>query len=238
MKPRMFKVFLAAISILIITSSFCFAQEKPLTPTNAFADVQDSSVLVTWTPPIDTSVIGFNIYRKEDVAGTEYKKINDRIVVNPNYLDRAVKRGTSYAYVCRSVNSDGIESNDSNLAGAPKMKMTTSAVVTHMGRQVNIAVPGDVIKYDVDFVNRGFGIAREVIIVHAIPRGTTFIAGTAKCPKYGVKITYFDKETGNWVDTVSKEQNVSKVRFTLLETVPPSEKDSSGIASLKVMVNY
>jgi len=76
--------------------------------------------------------------------------------------------------------------------------------------------------------------------VYAIPKGTTFISGTARCPKYKITIAYFDEKSKKWVSRMSREENVSKVRFTLLEDVHPVEKnkDKNDTASLKVMVNY
>lgn len=237
MKRKMVRSFLL-LFLILVSSSVCFAQAVPLPPTNLVAEVNDSSVTLAWTPPVDTSVAGFNVYRIEDGAGKDYAKVNGQLLTASEYNDRSVSRGKSYTYVCKSVNTDGIESAPSNIAGAPKMQMKTSAVVTHLGKPVRIAAPGDVIKYNIDFANRGFGSARNVVIVYAIPKGTTFISGTAKCPKFKARISYFDEKAGNWVDRVGREENVSRVRFTVTEDISPVAKDLNDTASLKVMVNY
>jgi len=118
------------------------------------------------------------------------------------------------------------------------MSMKTSAIVSHAGKTVRIAIPGDTIKYDIDFANQGFGVAKNVVIVYAIPKGTTFISGTARCSSYNVKLSYFDEKKKGWVEKVANEENISKVRFTVLEDVSPVAKDKNDTASLKVLVNY
>jgi uncharacterized repeat protein (TIGR01451 family) len=165
-------------------------------------------------------------------------KINPGLIAATSYSDKSVSRARSYSYACRSVNSDGMESADSNIAGAPKMFMNTSATVTHAGKVARIAAPGDVIKYDIDFANYGFGTAKNVSIVYGIPKGTTFIAGTGKCLKHKVSITYFDEKAGKWVDKVGAEGNISRVKFTLNEDVFPVAGKKDDTATLKVLVNY
>lgn len=229
-------VFFCLIAMFPI-SGFA-ADASPLPPKDLTADVKNGSVSLNWTTPVDTSVAGFNIYRKDDLTGGNYVKINSSLLTGTDYNDGGVRKGVSYSYICKSVNADGIESIASNISGAPKMKMNTSAVVYHMGRVVRIAAPGDEIKYNIEFTNYGFGIAKDVVIVYAIPKGTTFISGTARCPKYKVSISYFDEKAGKWISKVSREEDVSKVKFSVLEDVPPIAKDINDIASLKVMVNY
>lgn len=245
MRSKILVTFLIVFSILAISPA-SFAQEpagaakSPLPPTGLVADVKDdSSVKLTWTLPIDTTVAGFNVYRAEDQAGKPYEKVNGKLLTESTFIDKSVKKGTSYTYVCRSVNTDGIESINSNIGGAPRMKMNTSATVTHMGKTVRIATPGDIIKYSIGFTNQGFGIAKNVVVVYAIPKGTTFISGTARCPKYKAAVSYFDEKAGKWVSKVSREENISKVRFTVLEDVlPAAAQEEKETASLKVMVNY
>jgi uncharacterized repeat protein (TIGR01451 family) len=233
--------FIALPLVLVCLFSLvtpAFSATAPLAPKDLGADTDGSSVILTWSPPVDTSVSGFNVYRKDDMAGREFARINRALVSASNYTDRDVQSGKSYTYICKSVNSDGVESDGSNIAGAPKMQMTASAKVSHMGKTVRIAAPGDIINYSIDFANRGFGIAKNVVIVYAIPKGTTFISGTAKCPQYKVNISYFDTVSGQWIKTVKNEENVSKVRFEVLEDVAPVANGQSDYAMLKVLVNY
>jgi uncharacterized repeat protein (TIGR01451 family) len=238
MKLKML-VVLVSLFTLAFGSSPIFAESLPLAPKDLSANVEsDSSVMLTWTAPIDTSVVGFNVYRRDEATAAAASRISSRLITESAYVDKAVAKGKSYSYYVKSINADGAESANSNVSGAPKMLMKTSAAVYHMGKQVRIATPGDVINYNIEFVNKGFGVAKNVIIVYAIPKGTTFITGTAKCPKYNVKVAYFDEKIGNWVEKVAMEENVSKIRFSVLDDVQPVAKDINDIASLKVMVNY
>lgn len=238
MKLKILVPVIVVFSLLMILPQLSYAQESPLPPKDLTADVKGDSVVLTWINPVDTTVTGFNVYRKEDSPGKAYLKINSSLLSDTNFSDKGVKKGVSYSYICKSVNSDGIESLASNVSGAPKMKMNTSATVYHMGRVVRIASPGDEIKYNIDFSNFGFGIAKDVVIVYAIPKGTTFISGTARCPKYNVNISYFDEKTGKWVSKVTREEDISRVRFSVLEDVLPVAKNTNDTASLKVLVNY
>jgi uncharacterized repeat protein (TIGR01451 family) len=210
-----------------------------MAPKDLVANVEnENSILLTFTAPIDTSVVGFNLYKKEDLSKNEFEKINSKLLTESVYIDKNVRKGTAYSYTVRSVNVDGMESAPSNISGAPKMLMNTAAVVSHMGKPTRIATPGDIIKYDIGFANRGFGVAKNVVIVYAIPKGTTFISGTAKCPKYKVRITYYDESAGTWMNDVAKEETISKVKYTLLEDILPVSKDTKDAVTLKVMVNY
>ena len=238
MKLKTFTLLLFVFCLTVIPG---FSQSVLLPPKDLVADVvSDDTVNLSWTLPMDTSVVGFFVYRKDELRGGDFVKINTQMVSGTSYKDKSVKKGSSYTYYCKSVNSDGLESEASNICGAPKMEMSTSALVTHMGRTVRIATPGDVIKYNIDFANNGFGSAKNVVIVYAIPRGTTFISGTAVSTKLKARISYFDKSLGKWVDKVKNEENISRVRFSVLEDVKPvsKTKDLNGVASLKVMVNY
>ncbi len=209
-------------------------------PKDLIADVDSSAnaVILSWTAPFDTSVIGFNVYRKEDASTGKFERINRQLLTATAFNDKDVNRGKSYLYITRSINADGIESVDSNAAGAPKMQMKATATVSHMNRPARIASPGDVIKYSIDFANLGYGVAKNVVIVYAIPKGTTLIPGTVLCQKYKVKIAYYDQKADKWLDQVNHEENISKVSFKVLDDVFPVSNNKNDTASLKVMVNY
>lgn len=239
MKLKTFVPAVIIFSVLFVFPSFSNAQSAPLSPNDLTADIKDSdAVTLNWTHPVDTSVVGFNIYRKADAAGVDYEKMNAQPVSGTSFSDKTVKQGVSYTYMCKSVNAEGLESAPSKAAGAPRMNMKTSASVTHMGKVVRIATPGDMIKYNIDFANNGYGVAKNVVIVYAIPKGTTFVSGTAQCPKYKTSISYFDEKAGKWVDKFKNEEDISKVKFAVLDDVYPITKDKSDSATLKVIVNY
>lgn len=70
------------------------------------------SVALSWFA--STSVVsGYNVYRGS-VSGGPYTKINPSLVTGLSYTDTAVTSGNIYFYVCRSVDSTGLESIPSN----------------------------------------------------------------------------------------------------------------------------
>ena len=58
-------------------------------------------------------VKGYNVYRRTKPGGP-YSKINSELVQGFSYQDRDVKSGTTYYYVTRAVNADGLESANSS----------------------------------------------------------------------------------------------------------------------------
>ena len=49
---------------------------------------------------------------------------------------------------------------------------------------------------------------------------------------------FFDKKADKWGSTVKKEEDISRIRFSVSEDVLPITKGKNGTASLKVLVNY
>ena len=66
--------------LLIAFPSPSFQQTQPQSPQNLLADVMNDSVVLKWTPPMDATISGFNVYKKDDTAKSEFAKINDRII--------------------------------------------------------------------------------------------------------------------------------------------------------------
>jgi fibronectin type 3 domain-containing protein len=62
-------------------------------------------------------VSGYNVYRST-TSGTDYVQINPSLVTGLSYTDSTVQGSTTYYYVVTSVDSQGIESADSNMATA------------------------------------------------------------------------------------------------------------------------
>ena len=69
------------------------------------------SVTVLWKAS-KSHVTGYNVYRATK-SGGPYSRINPRLVQGLSYQDRDVKNGTTYYYVTRSVDADGLESANS-----------------------------------------------------------------------------------------------------------------------------
>lgn len=69
-------------------------------------------VTVLWKAS-KSPVKGYNVYRGTK-SGGPYSRINPDLVLGLSYVDRDVKNGTTYYYVTRSVDADGLESANSS----------------------------------------------------------------------------------------------------------------------------
>ncbi|HKW35660.1 MAG TPA: fibronectin type III domain-containing protein [Candidatus Acidoferrum sp.] len=69
------------------------------------------SVTLTWKES-KSPVKGYNLYRATK-SGGPYLRINPNLVLGLRYEDRDVKSGTTYYYMSRSVDADGLESVNS-----------------------------------------------------------------------------------------------------------------------------
>ena len=175
---------------------------------SAAPDPVKQKVLLSWSPV--SGAAGYNVYRKLTSA-KNYSRINFSLIKSSSYSDSTIVGGKSYDYIVRSVDSVGNESADSIIVGAPNMVMDEAIKILHEGEVVDVAMPGDAITYIIDYANNGYGIAKDVSIVHAIPKGTTILAGTAKANSIvKVKISYFDKKKDAWVDKDSQVIHVFK----------------------------
>jgi len=203
---------------------------------NAESDTQKGIVKLSWGPV--SGATGYNIYRKL-ISEDNYSRLNFSLVKGTSFDDSSVVKGKSYEYAVRAVDAAGNESTNSRVVGAPNMVMEETIEILHEGEVVDVAMPGDAITYIIDYSNKGFGAAKEVSIVHAIPKGTTFLPGTAVInSKVNAEITYFDKNKEVWAKDVKGEENISKIKFEILDDIPPVSTGKNGTASFKVSVDY
>ncbi len=229
------RCLLGSIVLLLVSSSFAFADISA--PTNLIATaVPGQKVILQWKTSTDPSVVGYNIYRKASAAG-DLKKLNAAPVKGLSYDDKDVSRGSNYYYVVKAVSGAGALSLESNLASAPNIVMTEKPVITHVGKIVKSALPGDSIEYVIDYTNNGFGPAKNVSIRHSVPKGTTMIPGSASVSKgMSASILYWDKKAGKWVDKIENEANISELRFVFAGMMNAVSKSPSGVVSFKVVV--
>jgi hypothetical protein len=87
---------------------------NPGAPTNLTTTAGDSQVTLSWTA-VDGAV-GYNV-KRSTTAGGPYTTIATN-VTGTSYVDNAVINGTKYYYVVTAVDSNGIESANSNEASA------------------------------------------------------------------------------------------------------------------------
>lgn len=235
---------ISIIFLLLVFSLPALAIDPPV-HINAIARQKD--VVISWRKVLGAT--GYNIYRKE-VNVNDFKKINFTIISDDKYVDRNITKGSDYLYNVKAVDEYGAESASSMIVGAPRMQMNVKALVTHAGEKpvskqsiktgkyVTFAVPGDIITYNIYVANQGASSATNVNIEYAIPQGTilTGIPKVVQGPK--AIVSYYDTKKEMWVKEVVEEEDVSKVRFTVVGNIPPAKslEDISGILSFKVLI--
>jgi hypothetical protein len=103
----------------------------PTVPSGLVAEVQGSSVVLSWQGATDANVgaiAGYNVYRTTTPGGP-YTKVNTALITGTGFTDTSAQTGNFY-YVVRSVDSDGDESAPSNelvvLAGARTLSPTSA----------------------------------------------------------------------------------------------------------------
>jgi fibronectin type 3 domain-containing protein len=72
-------------------------------------------VKLSWDAPSATSdpIVGYNVYR-EAQGSSSYSMLTSSVDTQTSYTDAAVQSGTTYDYVVKSVDSNGVESAPSN----------------------------------------------------------------------------------------------------------------------------
>jgi hypothetical protein len=104
----------------------------PTVPAGLVAEVQGSSVVLSWQGATDANggaVAGYNVYRSTTPGGpyTEDDKVNTALITGTGFTDASAQTGTFY-YVVKSVDFDGDESVPSTelvvLAGARTVSTT------------------------------------------------------------------------------------------------------------------
>jgi uncharacterized repeat protein (TIGR01451 family) len=236
---------LFSLFLLVILAGIVQALPAPAN-LSARAETQRNSVALSWNPVINAT--GYNIYRKE-VTDLDYKRLNVTPVATAAYEDKSAESRKDYLYVVKSVSRDGRESAPSVSVGAPLMAIKTTASVTTLrdkplsaksvrtGKTVTFAAPGDIITYRISYANLGFSSASNVRIDYDIPDGT-IIAGAPVIKKGpAAQVSYYDKIKKQWLSALGNEENVSKLRLNLAESVAPvRNNDVNGIIDLNVVI--
>lgn len=95
------------------------ASNSPTSQTFSGNGVQASqhSVALSWTAS-PSNVIGYNLYRGTQSGGPYPTKLTSSPQANTNFSDSNVTSGTTYYYVATAVDSNNVESVDSNEASA------------------------------------------------------------------------------------------------------------------------
>jgi hypothetical protein len=99
---------------LSVTST---ASNSPTVVSLSATGADQHSVTLTWKGSSSSNVTGYNVYRGA-ASGGPYTKINSSLLTTTTYTDATVDAGQTYYYVATAVNSQGLESADSNQAEA------------------------------------------------------------------------------------------------------------------------
>lgn len=93
---------------------------RPSLPRKVVAIPGIGRVHVRWEIGNLTNVVGFNVYRSTSPSGAPAVKLNTTPVNHEAFLyeDKTVTNGTTYYYLVKSVDADGLESEASNVSGA------------------------------------------------------------------------------------------------------------------------
>ncbi|MFH1683415.1 MAG: hypothetical protein ABIA67_00885 [Candidatus Margulisiibacteriota bacterium] len=201
-------------------------------------------VVLSWSKV--AGVIGYNVYRKKG-DDQPFKKIASLMRSN-SLEDRDVIQGKSYEYYVTSTGMLDAESKRSNLASAPHMFIDPHAEVSRIGREslnvrnvrtgeiVSAVVPGDIITYIIKVGNNGYGKATSVLITFPVPVGTKLMPNSMSAGKFNAKYSYFDERQGKWLSEVNNAENISKVRFQILDQIDPLVNGYNGQLSFKVII--
>ncbi|MGH9351473.1 MAG: beta strand repeat-containing protein [Terriglobia bacterium] len=93
------------------------ATNSPTATSLSATGLNKHSVALTWTASTSPSITGYNVYCGT-VSGGPYAKLNPSLVTSTAYTDTTVQAGLTYYYVTTAVDSQGVESADSNQATA------------------------------------------------------------------------------------------------------------------------
>lgn len=101
---------------------------KPNSPTNLRVTVRNNQAYIKWEQNPELDIKGYNIYRSNDPDG-KYKKVNTKIVTEPNYVDSSVEVEKTYYYYVTAVDKSGQESRRSNVFAKKIMERTKEGLL-------------------------------------------------------------------------------------------------------------
>lgn len=93
------------------------ASSTPAAASLSATGVNKHSVTLTWVASTSTGIAGYNVY-SGTASGGPYTMLNSSLVTSTTYTDSTVQAGQTYYYVTTAVDSQSVESTDSNQATA------------------------------------------------------------------------------------------------------------------------
>jgi len=95
------------------TAAISFVSDAANSPSISVSGTGIEGTLLLWDASAAPGLAGYNVYRAR-TAGGPYTKLTTVPVQGTSFQDWTVQLGQTYFYVVRAVDSDGIESGDSN----------------------------------------------------------------------------------------------------------------------------
>jgi hypothetical protein len=127
----------------------------------ALPALQAASVTLTWSPSIDSTVVGYNIYY--GVASGVYTHSNNVGNVT-NFTITGLADDTTYYFAATSYDSNGVESNFSN-----EIAVTTPPIAIAPPKHQNVSVSGQ-FSFDVsDDSNEVFVVQASTDLITWVP---------------------------------------------------------------------
>jgi hypothetical protein len=103
----------------------------------------DSAAGFIWADSPDIDVAGYDIYRKISSDGeNKFKKLNEKLINVPTYIDKGLENGTTYSYRLKTVDVFGNESEFSKSFEITPVKKTFNELILRLncgGEAVNIS---------------------------------------------------------------------------------------------------
>jgi len=218
------RFFWFSFLILVFTASSALAINPPKINATAYPG---EKVFVYWDEV--PGAAGYNVYRKAGNAGTFTKLAS--LIQSKSFDDKNVTQGNDYEYFVKAV-ANNVESAQSNVASAPNMYIKTEASVKGFkkdnvffkGEKTVNALPGDIINYKILITNNGYGKAANTVVTYPVPSGTRLILTSVDKNNFNADISCFDNKKGAWepISTVENAKNISKVRFSILDSINTS----------------
>lgn len=146
----------------------------PVAPSGLSADPGYVGIALSWNPLDDEVMQGYNVYRSTNQKGF-YKKINEKIIGNPNFMDNSIRPDISYFYYVTAVNGFNRES------AASEKKQAKTVFIEKKGTYLDRNLSAD--ERVKDLISR-MTLKEEVDLLSGPPDGDAF--STKPNEKFGI----------------------------------------------------
>jgi uncharacterized repeat protein (TIGR01451 family) len=194
----------------------------------------DTGVYLSWNHG-GTTVEYYNVYRSYQTSDTTQAVLLDTAPTEADtkvYYDGTVVQGDSYFYYVTAVDQAGNESDSSNTTTAPHLTVRKFTGPAASYR------PGDTISYTIEYLNSGYGPARNVWVVDAVPSNTTLSdSATVLNPPPSATIDYSTDNGSTWQSSSYPRTQIDQIRWKINSAIDPRASGTSKRLRFVVIVN-